>query len=234
MKLDQNQFSGSIYSELKSLIINREDIFLHDCYNQLNLNHGGGTFNGLLNVTLNEIEEYYKTFYHPSNSMIFTCGDINLDFNFETIDSVLSNFKHQEIDTTQTIKILNDRLISFSQYQELEKVEEEKMRNLSIVGFNYLLSTQNDYLENLFINRYLFDINGPFFESIFYSQLSTSYTTNSGYEMLTNNHDRLLFGFNDVQNVDELESEFNKTLSSIIDEKSLNVDLFENTINTMR
>lgn len=91
---DYDSCDGVIYNELKRVIEDPEN--LADEYSSLIAFSGthyedapGGTLEGVMKITKEELEEYYFEHYHPSNCKIFVCGGFDIGKFLEYLDTVV-------------------------------------------------------------------------------------------------------------------------------------------------
>lgn len=97
---------GIVYNEMKGHMSNADMLFLHKvnehlfeqaCYHHNN----GGEPVEIPTLKYDELVEFHKKLYHPSNSMFITYGDLDFTKHIETIqDKVLQHFKYREVDAS--------------------------------------------------------------------------------------------------------------------------------------
>lgn len=156
IKKDENGYSyvGVVYNEMKNILskpINvllkkiPQSLFRYSSYDKVS----GGIPQEILNVTLNKIIEYHKTYYRPNNCYISICGDIDLSIVLEEIDDILN-----EIEISDDIK-----LESFLGKKAFEYCKEyyntlNSKGNKSYISNNYEVEKPKN-LEEYLIDKFL-------------------------------------------------------------------------------
>lgn len=96
---DPLAYSGVVYNEMKGVfsspdaLLERrtmENLFPHTTYGV----ESGGDPDDIPQLTQEQFIQFYKTYYHPSNSYIYLYGNLDIDDTLQFIDSeYLSQFK---------------------------------------------------------------------------------------------------------------------------------------------
>lgn len=102
---DPLAYSGVVYNEMKGVfsspdaLLERrtmENLFPHTTYGV----ESGGDPDDIPQLTQEQFTQFYKTYYHPSNSYIYLYGNLDIDDTLQFIDSeYLSQFKKESIDS---------------------------------------------------------------------------------------------------------------------------------------
>jgi len=97
--------NGVVYNEMKGAYSSPDEIlqtkvmaslFPHNAYGQ----DSGGNPNFIPELTYEEYLDFYKTYYHPSNSYIYLYGDFDIAERLEWMDkNYLSHFKKRTVDS---------------------------------------------------------------------------------------------------------------------------------------
>lgn len=90
-------FSGTVYEEMKALLVQPEGYLLHQIYRHLFKGtpyqyNSGGEPEAIMTLSNQEIKQYHQRFYHPSNAVILTYGDVDIPRITKLIDE---EFFHQ-------------------------------------------------------------------------------------------------------------------------------------------
>lgn len=151
---------------------------------------GGHPFN-IIELDNNQVKQFHKTHYHPTNSKFYTYGNQALEFYLSKIDQVLQKFNR------------NDEYKTFSQIDFQPRWNEGRSMNIlgPLDAFNsdltkqittsksYLLIDVTDYYENFVLNilsnLLISGQNSPFYESLINSGLGSDYSPESGYSNWT-------------------------------------------------
>ncbi|HAN08985.1 MAG TPA: hypothetical protein DCP90_00045 [Clostridiales bacterium] len=127
-----NEMKGSS-SSMQNLLLtqNSKDTFGKTCYG---FNHGGDP-ECILELTHEELLEYHKKFYIPSNCYIYIYGDGYIEEHLKLInEKYLKNFERKEIDT---------------------RIEKVILKNSKVCEYKYPASQNKDMNKVCFIVRYL-------------------------------------------------------------------------------
>ena len=103
---DSLMIKGVVFNEMKgamadpSSLLNRRlntALFPTSCYGH----NSGGEPLAIPELTWEQLREFHSTFYHPSNSWIFTYGDLPLEEHLEQIEALaLKHFTYQDVNST--------------------------------------------------------------------------------------------------------------------------------------
>ena len=98
-------YNGVVYNEMKGALSSGDAIMENFAMEKLfpDTTYGvesGGDPEVIPALSYKEFVEFYKKFYHPSNSYIFLYGDMDIEKTLNFIDSeYLSNFNEKKIDS---------------------------------------------------------------------------------------------------------------------------------------
>lgn len=84
-------FAGTVYEEMKAVMGETEGYLLHQLYRNLFKDtayqyNAGGDPQAMITLSNAELQEYHERLYHPSNSVIMTYGDIDIDRILKLMD----------------------------------------------------------------------------------------------------------------------------------------------------
>lgn len=171
---DSLSINGIVYNEMKAeysqvnKAINREilkNLFPETffCYD------AGGNPEEIINLTHKECVEFHKKYYHPSNSIIYLYGDINMNGQLILINKLLNNFEERSFDKILYINPVKTNINSFYLTEEKdlaknkiyycysivisEKIDSKLYYALDILGYIMFGSTKSllkNYLNNIY------------------------------------------------------------------------------------
>lgn len=97
------ELSGVVFNEMKGALSDPDTIIYSDITEKLyknscyEYNSGGDPFE-IAKLKYKDFIDFYKSFYHPSNSSIYFYGDMDIDFYLDYLDkNYLSNYDYKEI-----------------------------------------------------------------------------------------------------------------------------------------
>lgn len=166
------KYSGVVFNEMKNgstSSINKlyhgvhRSLFPDTTYNFIS----GGDPKYITDLTYEELIEYYETYYHPSNSMIYIYGDTTIEDKLEKIDrEVLKGFDYKEVDS---------KIVKQEPFQKrVEHITEysigKKDKNQDIISVNYVIG-DSAKAENIIASQLLLDLVLNNKSSSFYKEM---------------------------------------------------------------
>lgn len=145
---DQPTYKGVVYNEMKGAYSSADrmadqylmnELFPDNCYQY----SSGGDPKHIPDLTYEQFCASHDTYYHPTNSMIFLDGDVDIDEMLQIInDEYLSKFDQNPV--TYTISkqqpVVNEKIV-----KEYAVVSEDDLEGKTICNFGYVLGNFNDY-----------------------------------------------------------------------------------------
>ena len=159
---EANGISGVVYNEMKGALSTPESklgsltmrtIFPDNCYKY----ESGGDPKSIPNLTYEAFIEFHKKHYHPSNSIIYLYGDVDIDERLEYIDrEYLSKYERIEVNTdiksqlpfTAPVKAEGEYPIS----------EGEDTKNKSFLSLNFLIDLNSNSCDKFFDTNLTSDV----------------------------------------------------------------------------
>ncbi|CCJ29137.1 unnamed protein product [Pneumocystis jirovecii] len=99
-------YKGVVYNEMKGQMSNssylfytryQQQMFKHTIYE----NESGGDPAVITDLTYENLINYHKKYYHPTNSKFFTYGNFPLNEHLKAIDSKISSFKKTSVENVE-------------------------------------------------------------------------------------------------------------------------------------
>lgn len=101
-KEDEIQYQGVVYNEMKGAMSSSEEFIYQAMQEEMYpgnypaFNSGGDPYE-IIKLTYDELLDYYRRHYHPSNSFTVLYGDGDVDAELEHLDEFLSAYEYKEI-----------------------------------------------------------------------------------------------------------------------------------------
>lgn len=97
-------FKGVVYNEMKGQMSDASYLFYIRFQDHIfpSINNSGGDPAKIPDLTLEQLREFHRKHYHPSNSKIFTYGDIPLSTHLQVLNEKLGDF--DRIDVEQDLR----------------------------------------------------------------------------------------------------------------------------------
>lgn len=132
--------SGVVYNEMRGAMSNPLRLFISECAKSIFPDttyayNSGGSPEAIPELSYEEFLEFYNTFYHPSNMLLYFYGDVDMDFYLKHIDEeYLSHFDKQELNITFEKQEPFKEPRENTSYYDLD--EEEDPANKAYMGIN--------------------------------------------------------------------------------------------------
>ncbi|KAK2188953.1 hypothetical protein NP493_119g07062 [Ridgeia piscesae] len=100
------QFKGIVFNEMKGVFSNSQNLFAQKAQNLLCPSHtysvvSGGDPIAIPDLSWQQLRDFHKSHYHPSNSRFYTYGNFELERHLELINEhALKKFSRIEVDTS--------------------------------------------------------------------------------------------------------------------------------------
>lgn len=215
-------YNGVVYNEMKGALSSGDAIMENFAMEKLfpDTTYGvesGGDPEVIPALSYKEFVEFYKKFYHPSNSYIFLYGDMDIEKTLNFIDSeYLSNFNEKKIDSQIKTQVpFKKREVINRKYgiSESESTDKKAIHAL-YTAFNDHMSTL-DSLAFEVLNYVLIEIEGaPLKKAVLDaelgSELSGSYTDGYKQPVWT-----IQLSGTDVNNQKKFEETIDETLRAL-------------------
>jgi Zn-dependent M16 (insulinase) family peptidase len=186
------EYKGIVYNEMIGALSNSNDYFSQKveeatypetCYSF----NSGGDPNEIVNLKYQDLLEFHKNYYHPTNSRIITYGNFPVEENFKIIDEYFDKFDEKNKIMINTAKKYNKPQRFFIKgppgiinlYYKIDAIENEFMTKLSI---SYLTVDQKDSFDFSYLSSLLIDEpRGIFYKNLIESKLAPDFVQ-TGYQ----------------------------------------------------
>jgi len=136
-KEDELKYSGVVYNEMKGLLSDRIAKLSYLAFKTHYVSHpysfnSGGEPTSIPDLTYKEFLLTHKKYYHPSNSLIFLYGNMEIEKTLEHLDEYLSQFERKSIQLNTRKKATNEK--SFLDYYSISEDDKES-KTLVAIGY---------------------------------------------------------------------------------------------------
>lgn len=197
-KLDDPQspliFKGVVFNEMKGAFSNPESLFATHYQNLLLPSHTYGVVSGgdplvIPKLTWEQLKDFHRTHYHPSNSKFYTYGDLPLENHLKLIqDEALQSFDRLSTDT----EIMNEprwkepRSAQVFCPPDNLAADPNKQTTVSV---GYLLESSNDpfksFTMGILSTLLVSGPNSPFYQALIKPNIGAGYAPIVGVDTST-------------------------------------------------
>lgn len=214
-------FKGVVYNEMKGQVSNMDYYFYNQFIQKLfpDLNNSGGDPKRITDLKYQQLVDFHKQNYHPSNALTYSYGNFPLNDLLEKLNTEFSKFTP----LTKTIKRIKG--IELNQNVQIEteghfdpSFPDDKQIKVSFTwdcgkGKNLY----NNFLWKILSSLILDNQSSPFYQSLIESGLGTDFTVNTGFDNTVNNNSLTIGcqGINKDQ-INEVKKVIDKTFNDIL------------------
>ncbi|PWY86841.1 hypothetical protein BO70DRAFT_427838 [Aspergillus heteromorphus CBS 117.55] len=186
-KPDDILFKGVVYNEMKGQISDANYLYYIKYKESIipALNNSGGDPQYITDLTHNQLVEFSKRNYHPSNTKIFTYGDMPLSGHLQQIGSVLDGFQKGVADTAVKLPVdlsQGPRSVTVSGPIDTFSSEDKQHKTST----SWYMGDSADVVETFsagILSSLLLDGYGsPLYRALIESGLGSSFTPNTGLD----------------------------------------------------
>jgi Zn-dependent M16 (insulinase) family peptidase len=222
------KYKGVVYNEMKGVYENPRSIFMERMQNELLKgtiygNNSGGDPPAIPELTHQQLKDFHQKNYHPSNSSIFSYGDLNpLEHQKFLEENYLSKMERIEITESVGVPTISEPThITHYKPPNTQVIEEGKSTSFGI-GFicDEIGLKSEDSLALSILSYLMFDTpSSPFYVRFLEEGLASGYCAGKGYEPVLQ-YATFTIGFEDIEDnsVEAIEAKIFKTLELIVEE----------------
>lgn len=183
-------FKGVVYNEMKGQMSDASYLFYIRFREHLfpSLHNSGGDPEVMTNLTYEQLVDFSRQHYHPSNAKIFSYGNLSLAEHLQQVDETLSKFEQSSPDSEIKLPIDFSRgPLTFEVSGPLDTMQPTDRQYKSSI--TWLGCQASDIVEtfsvsimmSLLMNGY----GSPLYQGLIESGLGTNFSPNSGYDSST-------------------------------------------------
>lgn len=179
-------FKGVVYNEMKGQMSDASYLFYIRFQDHIfpSLNNSGGDPEKITDLRLEELREFHRKHYHPSNSKIYTYGDIPIATHLERLDGKLSAFGKikAEQELREPIKLdAPQRVYTYGPHDPLMDKDSQYKTSVS-----WIMNNTSDVVETFslrVLSTLLLDGYGsPMYQGLIDAKLGSDFSPNTGYD----------------------------------------------------
>ncbi|KAG0156381.1 hypothetical protein PDIDSM_3559 [Penicillium digitatum] len=180
-------FKGVVYNEMKGQISDANYLYYIRLKESIfpSLNNSGGDPEYITDLTHKQLSEFSKRNYHPSNSKIFTYGDMPLADHLQQIGAVLDGFQKGQADTDVKLPLdLSKGPLNVTVPGPVDTFASENKQHKT--STSWYMGDTTDVVETFsvgIVSSLLLDGYGsPMYRALVESGLGSSFTPNTGLD----------------------------------------------------
>ena len=213
---------GVVFNEMKGVMSNADLLFLYKVYQHIYEKacykfNSGGDPTQIPMLKYEDLVNFHSLYYHPSNSMFITYGDLDFTKHIEFIeDKVLKHFEKKDLNFIVDLEPRFAEPKIKTEFFMPDLINDPESQGK--ISYNFLW---NDITKDPYENFCLYILSGlffdgpstPFYKSIIESGLAPAYSPGSGYDMTSR---EAVFGIG-VSNINPTKENINKIENTILD-----------------
>ncbi|KAK5276395.1 Mitochondrial presequence protease, partial [Exophiala xenobiotica] len=183
------KFKGVVYNEMKGQMSDASYLFYIRFREHLfpSLHNSGGDPEVMTNLTHEQLVDFSRKHYHPSNAKIFSYGSLSLAEHLQHVNETISKFEQAAPDSDIKMPIDFSNGLSFEVLGPLDTMQPADRQFKSSI--TWLGCETSDIVEtfsvsimmSLLMNGY----GSPLYQGLIESGLGTNFSPNSGYDSST-------------------------------------------------
>jgi len=184
---ENTKFKGVVYNEMKGQMSDASYLYYIRFREHMfpSLENSGGDPEKMTDLSYEKLVKFSREHYHPSNTKIFTYGNMSLGEHLQQVDEALSKFSRADTDIDIKGPIdLSDGPLSFDVSGPLDTMQPPERQVKSSVSW---LGCQTvDIVENfsvsIMVSLLMSGYGSPLYQGLIESGLGTNFSPNSGYD----------------------------------------------------
>lgn len=184
---DKLVFKGVVYNEMKGMISDASYLYYIKYQNQIfpDINYSGGDPQKMTDLTYQQLKDFHSKNYHPSNSKIFTYGDMPLVDHLQEMDRQLDRFERKNADTSiKTPMSLDKGPLYYTVKGPADPLVDKDMQHK--VSTSWIMGDTSNIVETFslgIMSSLLLDGYGsPLYQALIEAGLGPDWSPNTGYD----------------------------------------------------
>ena len=232
------EYNGVVYNEMQGAYASSERMADQYLMNYLYPNNcyqysSGGDPKHIPDLTYQQFCQAHDTYYHPTNSMIFLDGKMDVEemlqiINDEYLDHYTENLQKYTIEKQQPV--INEKVI-----KEYAVVKEEDLKDKTIINFGYVIGNYDDFASIAameILSRVLAENNESVLSKAIISQGLAENVTISLENSILQPYLSITVSNTDEQKYDQIKKTIEETLLSVV-KKGIDKKLLTAILNRM-
>lgn len=184
------KFKGVVYNEMKGAMSEGDSIFYQALHSNLfskttYKNNSGGEPKAIPDLTYDQLIEFHRSHYHPSNAWFYTYGDLSLEHRLQQInENVLSRFSQIDPGTglPDEVRLTQPKRVE-AVYPPVAGSDPKRQEKFTVA---WLTNKTTDPFENMSMNllsRLLLNgPNAPMYKVLIDTNIGLDYAPSTGYD----------------------------------------------------
>ena len=180
-------FKGVVYNEMKGQMSDASYLFYVKFRDHIfpSLHNSGGDPDKMTDLTYEELAEFSKRNYHPSNAKLFSYGDLDLNEQLQFVNGILQTFERGSAD--RAIKMPRDLTqgpLKFTVAGPIDTMQSMDRQTKSSVS--WLTCETSDIVEtfslSILSSLLMSGYGSPLYEGLIESGLGSNFSPNTGHD----------------------------------------------------
>ncbi|KAF2863648.1 mitochondrial presequence protease [Piedraia hortae CBS 480.64] len=181
-------FKGVVYNEMKGQLSDASYLFYTEYLRNIcpDMNNSGGDPKDMTNLTYDQLRNFHKAHYHPSNAKIMTYGDQPVQSHLEFISKQLEHFKSRIVDKRVVSPVALDGTKSVQVSGPRDPLmPQDRQYKISRSWYGCNATDLDESFALQLLSSLLLDGYGSaMYRALIESGLGTDFTPNTGYDTL--------------------------------------------------
>ncbi|ERF74134.1 Mitochondrial presequence protease [Endocarpon pusillum Z07020] len=184
---DDIVFKGVVYNEMKGQMSDASYLYYVRFRDHLfpAIHNSGGDPDKMTELTYEELVEFSRRHYHPSNARFFSYGDLDLSEQLKLVDFTLQGFEKREVDQeVRTPRDLSGGPISVTIPGPLDPMQASGRQSKSSVS--WLICETSDILEtfsfSILSSLLMSGYGSPLYQGLIQSGMGSNFSPNTGFD----------------------------------------------------
>lgn len=222
-------FKGVVFNEMKGVFNNDQHLLMYGVMNKILPSHTYGVISGgnpmeIPNLDYEQLRNFYQTYYHPSNSRIFSYGNFPLEDHLKLMnEEYLSGYEKIDVSNTKVPsepRWTSPRRAHFTSRFNPLVANPEKQSTIAISQICNVVNDLDTTFDFAILSQLL--LKGPnsaFYKSLVDTKIGSGFVSFTGYE--TSIKDTMFaLGLQEVraEDFEKVEQIYDETLQKVVKE----------------
>lgn len=236
-KDEEIKYQGVVYNEMKGAMSSSEEFIYQAMQEELYpdsycaYNSGGDPYE-IIKLSYDELLDYYKRHYHPSNSYIVLYGDGDVDAELAHLDEFLSAYEYKDIANKIGMKLVKPKKCVYERAYPNDVSDKHNYAYAFVTG---AIDNTRDSIMTEFLSKYLsYFSNSPLKKKIQEMGIASDLLSYSNYGYGNGNYTDLSLILKDAEpgTLEEFKKAAHDEIAAI-KMGNINKDIYESVLNLM-
>lgn len=147
---DELKYKGIVYNEMKGALSSPQQRFVHSLLKALypsdpQAKISGGVPQYITDLTYDKLLEAHQTYYHPSNSIVYLYGEVDIEERLKQVNEVLSQFERKQVNPKVLDENLQMNLTDFKEYITEYPISDKEIESeKTFLGYGFKVDCHNN------------------------------------------------------------------------------------------